>query len=138
VAQSNASEDEPLGNPRAIGFAIAPGKIIGKSAGAPAPIMRMEHHIGGGVYGIKDSQLGDGPMNLPLELQRRFDRRWSARFGVSEQGSRSEPCAAMVSAESRNLEIAVFRDGPNRETPTKDPPSSTAMIDPSVLKPTPN
>ena len=71
-------------------------------------------------------QLGDGPMNLPLELQRSLDRRWSARFGMSEQGSRPDPCAAMVSAESRNLERA------------KSPPPSTAMIDPSVLKPTPN
>jgi hypothetical protein len=41
-------------------------------------------------------QLGDGPMNLPLELQRRLDRRWSARFGMSEQGSRPAPRAAMV------------------------------------------
>jgi hypothetical protein len=64
-------------------------------------------------------------MNLPLELQRRLDRRWSARFGVSDQGSRAAPCAAVVSAESRNLERA------------KSPPPSTAMIDPSVLKPTP-
>jgi len=78
----------------------------------------MEHHIGGGVYGIKDSQPGDGPMNLPLELQRRLDRRWSARFGVSEQGSRPDPCAAMVSAESRNLKIAISPDGPSRERPT--------------------
>jgi hypothetical protein len=54
------------------------------------------NHICGGVYGIKDSQLGDGPMNLPLELQRRLDRRWSARFAMSEQGSRPAPCAAMV------------------------------------------
>jgi hypothetical protein len=35
-------------------------------------------------------------MNLPLELQRRLDRRWSARFGMSEQGSRPAPCAAVV------------------------------------------
>jgi len=33
-------------------------------------------------------QLGDGPMNLPVELQRRFDQRWAARFGVPERGSR--------------------------------------------------
>jgi hypothetical protein len=83
------------------------------------------NHICGGVYG-SEIQLGDGPMNLPLELQRSLDRRWSARFGMSEQGSRPDPCAAMVSAESRNLERA------------KSPPPSTAMIDPSVLKPTPN
>jgi hypothetical protein len=43
------------------------------------------NHICGGVYGIKDSQLGDGPMNLPLELQRRLDRRWSARFAMSDK-----------------------------------------------------
>jgi hypothetical protein len=61
-------------------------------------------------------------MNLPLELQRRLDRQWSARFGVSDQGSRPAPCAAMVSAESRNLERA------------KSPPPSTAMIDPLGTK----
>jgi hypothetical protein len=61
-------------------------------------------------------------MNLPLELQRSLDRRWSARFGMSEQGSRPDPCAAMVSAESRNLERA------------KSPPPSTAMIDPLSTK----
>ena len=27
-------------------------------------------------------------MNLPVELQRRFDQRWAARFGVPERGSR--------------------------------------------------
>jgi hypothetical protein len=48
------------------------------------------NRICGGVYGIRDSQLGDGPMNLPLELQRRLDRRWSARFRTSEKGSRPE------------------------------------------------
>jgi hypothetical protein len=81
----------------------------------------MEHHIGGCVYGIK-IQLGDGPMNLPIELQRRLDRRWSARFGVSDQGSRPALCAAMVSAESRSLERA------------KSPPPSTAMIKCMVVK----
>ena len=59
-------------------------------------LFARNNHICGGVDGIKDSQLGDGPMNLPLELQRRLDRRWSARFGMSEQGSRPAPCAAMV------------------------------------------
>jgi hypothetical protein len=29
-------------------------------------------------------------MNLPLELQRRLDRRWSARFGMSKQRSRPD------------------------------------------------
>ena len=76
-------------------------------------------------------------MDLPLELQRRLDRRWSARFGMSEQGSRPAPCAAMIGIKRRNLEIAS-PDGPRRETPTKSPPSLTAMTDPSVLKPTPN
>ena len=61
-------------------------------------------------------------MDLPLELQRRLDRRWSARFGVSDQGSRPDPRAAMVSAESRNLERA------------KSPPPSTAMVDPLSTK----
>jgi hypothetical protein len=99
--------------------------------------MRREHNIGGGVYGIK-MQLGDDPMNLPLELQRRLDRRWSARFGMPERGSRPEPCAAMIGTKSRNLEGAILADGPSRETPTKSPPSSTAVIDdPSVLKLTP-
>jgi hypothetical protein len=78
-------------------------------------------------------QLGDGPMNLPLELQRRLDRRWSARFGMSEQGSRPDLCAAMI---ARKLEIAISPDGSSRETPTSNPPS--AMIDPLGLKPTPN
>jgi hypothetical protein len=80
----------------------------------------------------QDSQLGDGPMNLALELQRRLDRRWSARFRISEQGSRPDPCAAMI---ARNLEIAISPDGSSRETPTISP---SAMIDPSGLKPTPN
>src|SRR6266436_7946249 len=80
----------------------------------------MEHHIGGCVDGIK-IQLGDGPMDLPIELQRRLDRRWSARFGVSDQGSRPDPCAAMVSAASRRLERA------------KAPPPSTA-VDPLDTK----
>jgi hypothetical protein len=71
-------------------------------------------------------------MNLPVELQRRLDRRWSARFGMSEQGSRPDPCAAVVGADSRNLEKAIFSGGPSRETPTKSHPSSTAMIDPSA------
>jgi hypothetical protein len=75
-------------------------------------------------------------MNLPLELQRRLDRRWSARFRISEQGSRPDPCAAMMAAKSRNLEIAIGPDGSSREPPTSSPPST--MIDPSVLKPTPN
>ena len=75
-------------------------------------------------------------MDLPLELQRRLDRRWSARFRISEQGSRPDPCAAMIAAKSRNLEIAIGPDGSSRETPTSSPPS--AIIDPSVLKPTPN
>src|ERR1700682_5145487 len=88
---------------------------------AKSATVRMEHQIGGCVYGIK-IQPGDGPMNLPIELKRRLDRRWSARFGVSDQGSRPAPCAAMVSAESRNLERA------------KSPPPSTAMIDPLSTK----
>ena len=46
-------------------------------------------------------------MNLPLELQRRLDRRWSARFGMSERGSRPGPYVAMIGAKSRNLEIAT-------------------------------
>ena len=67
---------------------------------------------------------GDRPMNLPLELQRRLDRRWSARFGISEPGSRPDPCAAMIGVKPRNPEIAG-PDGPSRETPTKSPPSLT-------------
>jgi len=62
-------------------------------------------------------------MDLPIELQRRLDRRWSARFGVSDQGSRPDPCAAMVSAASRRLERA------------KAPPPSTA-VDPLDTKTT--
>lgn len=61
-------------------------------------------------------------MDLPIELQRRLDRRWSARFGVSDQGSRPTRCAAMASAQSRNLER------------TKSPPPSTAMVDPLSTK----
>ena len=68
-------------------------------------------------------------MDLPLELQRRLDRRWSARFGMSEQGSRPDPCAAMIGVKRRNLEIAS-PDGPSQATPTKSPPSLKAMIDP--------
>jgi ATP-dependent Clp protease adaptor protein ClpS len=64
----------------------------------------------------------NGSMNLPLELQRRLDRRWSARFGMSDQGSRPDRCAAMVGAESRHLEKG------------KSPPPSTAMIDPLSIK----
>jgi hypothetical protein len=41
--------------------------------------IRWNNHICGGVYGSNKS--GDGPMNLPVELQRRFDQRWAARFG---------------------------------------------------------
>jgi hypothetical protein len=67
--------------------------------------------------------------------QHRLDRRWSARFGVSEQGSRPDPRAAMIGIGSRNVGIATSPDGPSRETPTKSPPSLTAMIDPSVLPP---
>ena len=69
-----------------------------KSPESPGACMQFarNNHICGGVYGIKDSQLGDGPMNLPLELQRRLDRRWSARFGMSKQRSRPAPCAAMA------------------------------------------
>ena len=66
------------------------------------------NHICGGVYGIKDSQLGDGPMNLPLELQRLLDRRWSARFRISEQGSRPAPMVrtvVKVQAPAVNLRI---------------------------------
>src|SRR5260221_5643732 len=47
------------------------------------------------LWGQK-SQFGDDPMNLPVELQRRLDRRWFARFGMSKQRSRPAPCAAMV------------------------------------------
>src|SRR6266498_961921 len=54
---------------------------------------------------------GDRPMDLPLELQRRLDRRWSARFGISEQGSRPDPCAAMIGAKRCNPETAS-PDGP--------------------------
>jgi hypothetical protein len=90
------------------------------------------NHICGGVYGIRNHSLGDDPMNLPVELQRRLDRRWSARFGMSEPGSRADPCAAMIGAKSRNLEKAIFSDEPSRETPTKSHPSSTAMSDPSA------
>jgi hypothetical protein len=75
-------------------------------------------------------------MHLPVELQRCLDRRWSARFGMPEQGSRPDPCAAMIATKSRNLEIAISPDGSGRETPTSSPPS--AMIDLSGLKPTPN
>jgi len=64
-------------------------------------------------------------MDLPLELQRRLDRRWSARFGISEQGSRPDACAAMIGVKRPNPETAS-PDGPNQETPTKSPPSLTA------------
>src|SRR5450432_2259593 len=69
-----------------------------KSPELPGACMQFarNNHICGGVYGIKDSQLGDGPMNLALELQRRLDRRWSARFRMSEKRSRPAPCAAMA------------------------------------------
>jgi hypothetical protein len=47
-------------------------------------------------------------MNLPLELQRRLDRRWSARFRISEQGSRPAPMVrtvVKVQAPAVNLRI---------------------------------
>jgi hypothetical protein len=37
-------------------------------------------------------------MNLPLELQRRLDRQWFARFGMPERGSRPDPCAVKAQA----------------------------------------
>src|SRR5450631_2628545 len=69
-----------------------------KSPESPGACMQFarNNHICGGVYGIKDSQLGDGPMNLALELQRRLDRRWSARFRMSEKGSRPTPMVRTV------------------------------------------
>jgi hypothetical protein len=99
-------------------------RLSGAKKSRITKIKRMEHHIGGGVYWIT-IQLGDDPMNLPLELQRRLDRRWSSRFGRSEQGSRPGPCAAMIGAKSRNFAGAISHDGPSRETPTKSPPAST-------------
>ncbi len=71
-------------------------------------------------------------MNLPLELQRRFDRRWSARFGMSEQGSArsavARPCskpnlwddlptAAACALMGHGTPLA---DHPDRPKPAKD------------------
>jgi hypothetical protein len=111
-----------------------PASLSQKSPELPRSCRQFarNNHICGGVYGIRDHSLGDDPMNLPVELQRRLDRRWSARFGMSEPGSRPDPCAAMIGTKSRNLEKATFSDGPSRQTPTKSHPSSTAMMDPSA------
>jgi len=38
-------------------------------------------------------------MNLPLEVQRRLDRRWFARFGMPEQ--RSTPRSAVARLRSK-------------------------------------
>jgi hypothetical protein len=50
-------------------------------------------------------------MNLPVELQRRLDRRWSARFGMPKQRSRPAPCAAtvrtMVKAQAPAVNLRV-------------------------------
>jgi hypothetical protein len=75
--------------------------------------LARNNHICGGVYGIKDSQLGDGPMNLPLELQRRLDRRWSARFRMSEQGSRPAPMVrTVVKAQAPAVNLGVGHPAP--------------------------
>jgi hypothetical protein len=69
-------------------------------------------------------------MNLPVELQRRLDRRWSARFEMPEQGSarsavahpRSNLCPDLPTA----VAYALMGDGtsradhPDRAKPAED------------------
>jgi hypothetical protein len=54
-------------------------------------------------------------MNLPLELQRRFDRRWSARFGMPERGS--QPDLTASADQSSNAEGDISLDEPTAATP---------------------
>jgi hypothetical protein len=63
-------------------------------------------------------QLGDGPMNLPVELQRRLDRRWSARFGMPQQAEQSIINARTAADITRVVEqtgIPVERGDPAPE-----------------------
>ena len=43
-------------------------------------------------------------MNLPVELQRRLDRRWSARFGMPQQAEQSIINARTVADFTRVVE----------------------------------
>jgi hypothetical protein len=63
-------------------------------------------------------QLGEGPMNLPVEVQRRLDRRWSARFGIPQQAEQSIINARTVADFTRVVEqtgILVERGNPTPE-----------------------
>jgi hypothetical protein len=54
-------------------------------------------------------------MNLPVELQRRLDRRWSARFGVPQQVEQSIIDARTIADLTRVVEqmgILVERGDP--------------------------
>jgi hypothetical protein len=63
-------------------------------------------------------QLGDGPMNLPLELQRRLDRRWSARFRMFEKGSRPAPMVrTVVEAQAPAVNLRVGHPAPEDSGP---------------------
>jgi hypothetical protein len=57
-------------------------------------------------------------MNLPVELQRRLDRRWSARFGMPQQAEQSIINARTVADFTRVVEqtgILVERGDPAPE-----------------------
>ena len=63
-------------------------------------------------------QLGNGPMNLPVELQRRLGRRWSARFRMPQQAEQSIINARTVADFTRVVEqtgILVERGDPTPE-----------------------
>jgi hypothetical protein len=56
-------------------------------------------------------------MNLPLELQRRLDRRWSARFRRSEQGSRPAPMVrTVVKAQALAVNLRVEHPVPDENS----------------------
>ena len=92
--------------------------------------VRYEQTISAAAFMGSEIQLGDGPMNLPVELQRRLDGRWSARFGMPEQGSarsavahpRSNLCPDLPTA----VAYALMGDGtsradhPDRAKPAED------------------
>ena len=93
-----------------------------KSPESPGACMQFarNNHICGGVYGIKDSQLGDGPMNLPLDLQRRLDRRWSARFRMSEQGLARSAVAHPCSKPNLRADLPAAAAYALSETASRD------------------
>ena len=80
-------------------------------------------------------------MNLPVELQRRLDRRWSARFEMPEQGSarsaaahprsKPNPWADLPDGAARALmgHGTPLPDHPDRSKPAENPAVRSACCE---------